>query len=89
MNADKLRDKLTKLFRLFGSTNLNEREAARRKIDELLARNRKSWNDLCELISTGKTQGWQNDDEPAGPVGRFRIRLHWTLSVAFWSNTCI
>jgi hypothetical protein len=39
--ADKLRDKLTKLFALLGSNNAGEREAARCKIDELLAKDKK------------------------------------------------
>jgi hypothetical protein len=59
---DKLRDKLTKLFALLGSNNAGEREAARRKIDELLAKNKETWNDLTELLSTGNAQGWQNDE---------------------------
>jgi hypothetical protein len=65
--TDKLRDKLTKLFALLGSNNANEREAARCKIDELLAKNKKNWNDLTELLSSGNAHGWQ-DDEPDASV---------------------
>jgi Protein of unknown function (DUF3631) len=64
--ADKLRDKLTKLFALLGSSNAGEREAARSKIDELLSKNKKNWNDLVMLLSTGNAEGWR-DDEPAPP----------------------
>jgi hypothetical protein len=63
--TDKLRDKLQKLFALLGSANAKEREAARVKIDELLAKNKKNWNDLTELLFTGNAYGWQ-DDEPDG-----------------------
>jgi hypothetical protein len=61
--AEKLRDKLKKLHALLGSSNANEREAARAKIDQLLAKNKKNWNDWTELLFTGNVQGWQ-DDEP-------------------------
>jgi hypothetical protein len=66
--TDKLRDKLKKLFALLGSDNPGEREAARCKIDELLAKNKKNWNDLTELLTTGSAQGWQ-DDEPDTDTG--------------------
>ena len=69
-STDKLRDKLTKLFRLLGSSNTNECEAARSKIDELLAKNKKNWNDLTELLSTGNAHGWQDDDDPGGKTRR-------------------
>jgi len=62
MDADKLRDKLTKLHGLLGSDNASEHEAARAKIMELLAKNKKTWNDLTELLRTGNSQGWQDDD---------------------------
>jgi len=61
--SDKLRDRLTKLFALLGSNNAGEREAARNKIEELLAKNKKTWNDLTELLATGNAQGW-HDAEP-------------------------
>jgi hypothetical protein len=66
--AEKLREKLRKLFALLGSSNAGEREAARCKIEELLARNKKNWNDLTELLSGGG-QGW-HDDEPNGAAVR-------------------
>ena len=49
--AEKLRDKLTKLFAMLGSNIADEREVACCKIDDLLAKNKKNWNDL----SRGKT----------------------------------
>jgi hypothetical protein len=66
--AEKLRKKLQKLFALLGSSNTSEREAARCKIDELLAKNKKNWNDLTELLAIGNAQGWQ-DDEPVANAG--------------------
>jgi hypothetical protein len=68
VDADKLRAKLVKLFGLLGSENENEREAARVKIKELLAKNKKTWNDLTDLLATGNPQGWQDDEpEPEAP----------------------
>jgi hypothetical protein len=61
--AEKLRTKLGKLFAMLGSANVNEREIARTKIDELLAKNKKTWNDLRELMSGGSAQGWRDDDD--------------------------
>jgi hypothetical protein len=57
-------------FRLLGSSNTNECEAARSQIDELLAKNKKNWNDLTELLSTGNAHGWQDDDDPGGKTRR-------------------
>ena len=45
--------RLRHLFAMLGSSNINERETARRMIDELLARHRKNWNDLTELLQSG------------------------------------
>jgi hypothetical protein len=71
MNAKKkegdLRKRLTKLFGLLGSDNTNERENARAIIDELLRKNRKSWNDLTELLQTGNDGSWIDDDGPTAP----------------------
>ena len=60
--AHRLRDKLKKLHALLGSNNANEREAARAKIDELLAKSKKTWNDLTELLFTGNAHGWQDNE---------------------------
>jgi hypothetical protein len=49
MDADKLRAMAKKLHASMGSDNKNEQETARAKLDELLARNKKTWNDLPEL----------------------------------------
>ena len=57
---EKLRQQLQALFALMGSSNLSEREAARQKIDELLARHRKTWADLTELLKQPTTvDPWQ------------------------------
>ena len=59
----KVRDKLRKLFALIGSDNAGERETARTKIDELLAKHKKTWNDLVDLI-TAPSQPGPADDAP-------------------------
>ena len=67
--AAKLRDKLTKLFAMMGSNTTDEREVARREIDDLLAKNKKNWNDLTELLSTGNAQGWHDEFDDTGGGG--------------------
>jgi hypothetical protein len=68
--SDKLRERLTKLFALLGSNNAGEREAARLKIEELLAKNKKTWNDLTELLASGNAQGWQDAESDTGGASR-------------------
>lgn len=68
---------LKKLVALaLGSDNAGEREAARAKLDALLAKNRKTWNDLHELMTKGgqTDDHWSTVDEapadaPTGPPG--------------------
>ena len=67
--TEKLRDKLTKLFAMLGSNIADEREVARCKIDDLLAKNKKNWNDLVELLSTGNAHGWQDESGDTGAGG--------------------
>jgi hypothetical protein len=62
--AEKLREKLKRLFALMGSANANERETARVKLDELLAKHKKNCNDLTELLTTENAHGWQDDPDP-------------------------
>ena len=58
--TEKVRNLLRRLFAMMGSSNASEREAALKKIDELLARYRKNWNDLTELLqNSGNTSSWQ------------------------------
>jgi hypothetical protein len=61
---DKARKRLADLLAMMGSANEAEREAARRKIDEYLAKHRKNWNDLSELMQkkSGDAQdsSWDN-----------------------------
>jgi hypothetical protein len=61
---------LKKLFAMLGSEILGERENARAKLAELLAKNKKTWNDLTELLQTGDAQGWQDDDGIATSGGQ-------------------
>jgi hypothetical protein len=65
MNTSDLR-KLKKFHALLGSDNSAEREAARAKLIELLARHKKTWNDMPELLSTAESPQQQEDDEPNG-----------------------
>jgi hypothetical protein len=56
----KIRNRLRRLFAMMGSSNVSERETARQKIDELLARYRKTWNDLAELLQdSNNASSWQ------------------------------
>jgi hypothetical protein len=67
MGDEKLRDKLKKLTRLLGSANPNEAAAARSRINEILAKNKKTWNDLCDLLEGKKSKGapdWGDEDAP-------------------------
>src|SRR5260370_15227649 len=48
--SKKDRKRLEQLFRMIGSPNAGEAENARRLILEMLARYRKTWNDLTDLI---------------------------------------
>jgi hypothetical protein len=77
MNAKALK-RLGQLFALLGSNQAGERENARKKLDELLRRHGKTWNDVPELLSqlhTGKHPSGPapdpRDEAPAGeaPTG--------------------
>jgi uncharacterized protein DUF3631 len=57
---EKIRKRIRQLFAMMGSSNAAERETARQKLDELLVRHRKNWNDLQELMQgTGNAGAWQ------------------------------
>jgi hypothetical protein len=62
---------LQKLHALLGSANAGERENAHAKILELLEKNRKSWNDLAELLQPSGTDQQEANDEapPSKPTG--------------------
>ena len=61
----KLRKRLEKLFKAMGSANRNESDIARDKLNALLRKNGKNWNDVLELIQTGKSTGsaWAFEDD--------------------------
>jgi hypothetical protein len=63
--ADKLHTRIRQLHALLGSKNEGERANAWAKLDELLARNKKTWNDLPELLA-GEGAEDLHDDAPAG-----------------------
>ena len=52
MNSQQRR-RARQLFALLGSSNEGERENARRKLDKLLRRHGKTWNDLPEILHEG------------------------------------
>jgi hypothetical protein len=60
--------RLEQLHRSMGSNNANEAENARQKILELLAKYRKSWNDLADLMKGGDAVAdqWEADDGRSG-----------------------
>jgi hypothetical protein len=49
-------DFLRKLHALVGSDNPGERESAWTKLNDLLRRHGKTWNDLPELLASGSSQ---------------------------------
>jgi hypothetical protein len=59
----KLRDRLRKLHALIGSANRNEREAAYAKIDEILTKHKKTWNDLNDLLWGGSADNKPDDPD--------------------------
>ena len=64
--SKKDRKRLEQLFRMIGSTNAGEAENARRLILEMLARYRKTWNDLTDLMrgdTNADTWGAAFDDD--------------------------
>jgi Protein of unknown function (DUF3631) len=52
-----------------GSSNPSERATARSKIADLLARHRKTWNDLADLLITGSHEAWACDPLSDAPDG--------------------
>lgn len=56
MSNKKLGQRLRQLHAMMGS-NVNESEVARQKILDLLAKHRKTWNDLTELMAAGQNPG--------------------------------
>jgi Protein of unknown function (DUF3631) len=99
MNADKLRALAGKLHALIRSDNLGERETARAKLMELLAKHKLSWNDLPELLNAtntdpANTASTDDGDKPAPPAldlieEMLRRHLHLAdheyVALALWS----
>ena len=76
--TEKVRRRRAQLFALLGSDNVHERRS-RTKLDEILRKNRKTWNDLVELLQTKSSDaGWfVDDDEQTEATNRsrkFRVR---------------
>jgi Protein of unknown function (DUF3631) len=74
----KLAEMAVKLHALLGSANAGEAETARLKLHKLSEANRKTWNDLPELLALGresleqkrntKNANGSNDDKEYGPI---------------------
>ena len=62
MTNKKIGQRLRQLLAMMGSDNVNEREIARQKIDDILVKNRMTWNDLIELMAVGQHPA------PGGPA---------------------
>jgi len=80
--ANKIQEKLEKLVRMLGSDNVNERENARRKIDDILVRNKWTWNDLPELLraaASAPEDNRPNDNQAPNPdINPFDL-VHYIL----------
>src|SRR5262245_35877077 len=83
--SKKSRKRLAQLFAMLGSANIHERENARLMIENILLKNRKTWNDLTELLQTGSSDSaWSIDDDrsitPAAPRNISALELvHFIL----------
>jgi hypothetical protein len=83
------RDKLKKLHaKLLGSDNPAERENARAELGKLLARHKKTWNDVPELLQSEVETPQQDDDEPSGDAVASNRPASLTLSGTSSSGTC-
>ena len=60
------RSTLKKLHALLGSDNPSEREVARTKLLELLAKHKMSWNDVPEILAAAEAPQQQDDDDSSG-----------------------
>jgi hypothetical protein len=63
--STKDRERLRKLFALLGSNNASERETAHTKIDDILRKYKRSWNDLLELVQPTPPGAPDPDPGPA------------------------
>jgi Protein of unknown function (DUF3631) len=68
-SSNNLRRRIAALHAMLGSDNGGERENARIKILELLARNRMSWNDLQDLLQREPLTAASNSDDGADDDG--------------------
>jgi hypothetical protein len=70
MAKSSFRQKLERLHRLLGSDNVGERENARAAINEILRKNKKTWNDLTDLLKNGSLEPWPEEPQDAGQTSR-------------------
>jgi hypothetical protein len=64
---DATRERVVKLFRVPGSDNVYERDVARSKIDDILRRHNKTWNDLQDILKGEKPQPEPKASPPPPP----------------------
>ena len=67
-NAEKWHGTLRKLHAMLGSDNAPEREVAWQKINELLTKYKKTWNDLLEIIAEVKDAAPVEDEPEIDPT---------------------
>jgi hypothetical protein len=72
MAKSSFRQKLSRLHRLLGSDNAGERENARTAIDRI-ARNKKTWNDLTDLLKGESLDPWPAESEDVGQSYRMGL----------------
>ena len=86
--GEKVRARLRRLFALLGSDNANECGNARNKINEILRKHGRNWNDLLELVQPGSS-ALASDPSAAdgGPHLKARSPTHWSWCTTFYRNT--
>jgi hypothetical protein len=94
----RIRADLARDITALGSADRDERATARRNILDLLARHRKTWNDLADVLCTASHEAWAcdplDDDPPRDPdlVGLIHVLLgnyvavkpHEYVALALW-----
>jgi len=97
---DKTRKRIAQLHALMGSSNPHERNSAWDKLDELLRKHKKTWNDIPELLqATAEAPVEENASAPSGTTGGdicclqladfilreyVTLKEHEYLAVALW-----
>jgi uncharacterized protein DUF3631 len=93
IHADLVRDIVA-----LGSSDPDERVKAKYNIDDLLARHRKNWNDLADVLCTSSSASWAShaaadDPKPVNPLDLVhylleqyvRLQPHQYIAVSLWA----